>query len=402
MSARNMTGRHAADDSELPPSREELRRRRRQKARRRMLRRLTALLLVGVLTVVLWQNWDTLAPDKLLARWQDSMTDSGDGWPVDIAGASVTGLTRAASYTVAVSDSYLTYYNDRGGEANRYPCNYAAPLLRSAGRYVLLAQQNGQQARLSTRSLQLAEVTAPEKIIAVALNEKGQFAVLTQGTQGYTVQVTVYDRKGVPLYSRSRNLLATDVALSADGRQVALLSVEAENGVLHSVVEAFSLSSTDAEALISYTAQDTLLYRLAYQRNGRLAAVGENGALVLDNSGNPPEIYSAGDGRVLGYAAGDNCLALAVRRYGDTTDGQVTVLDGAGRERCTVPFTGEFRHLSADGHRFLLLTNGQAQIITTAGAGKSATLAADGQQAVLSGNSAIVLGLNAIQSYPLS
>ena len=245
-------------------------------------------------------------------------------------------------------------------------------------------------------------MTAPEKIIAVALNEKGQFAVLTQGTQGYTVQVTVYDRKGVPLYSRSRNLLATDVALSADGRQVALLSVEAENGVLHSVVEAFSLSSTDAEALISYTAQDTLLYRLAYQRNGRLAAVGENGALVLDNSGNPPEIYSAGDGRVLGYAAGDNCLALAVRRYGDTTDGQVTVLDGAGRERCTVPFTGEFRHLSADGHRFLLLTNGQAQIITTAGAGKSATLAADGQQAVLSGNSAIVLGLNAIQSYPLS
>lgn len=404
----DLSGESLPSSEQSPQQREELRRRRRRRARRRTLRRLLGLLLVAVVAFLLWKNWDTVAPDKLLARLQDSMNNTGDGWPVDIAGTNVTGLVRVpgtagfSGYTATLGDSYLVYYNDKGSEATRYPCSYSSAVLRSAGKYALLAEQNGRRVQLTTRTAKLLDLTVEEKILSAAVNEKGHFALLTQGPQGYTVQVTVYDRKGATLYSRSRKLLATEVALSADGSQVALLSVKAENGILQTVVESFSLTSADTEAVSSYTAQDTLLYRLAYLNGNRLAAVGETGVLVLDAAGAQPQIYDSGTARVLGYAAGNGTLALALRDYGDTAGGRVVVLDQAAVECCTVDFSGEFRHISADGDSYLLLTDSRVQQITRTGAGKAADVAPDGQKAVLaSGSTAVVLGLSTVQAYEL-
>ena len=64
-------------------------------------------------------------------------------------------------------------------------------------------------------------------------------------------------------------------------------------------------------------------------------------------------------------------------------------------------FTGEFRQLSGNGRQYLLLTDGMAREITDVGAGRATAVEADGQQAVLSADSAVVLGLNVLQAYPL-
>lgn len=376
------------------------RKRHKRRARILLLRRLVTLLAVTVLVFVLWKNWDVLAPDKLLSRFQDSMTDDAGGWPVDVAGSGATRLMKAQSYAAVLSDNYLTYYNDRGGEAKRYPCSYSAPLLRSAGKYVLLAEQDGRRALLSTRSAQFVELTLEEKLFSAAINEKGQFALLTQGPQGYAVEVTVYNRKGEELYSRSRMSMATEVALSPDGKQVAVLSVQAQSGVLSSMVEVFSLTSTEAEALYTYTAQGHMLYRLAYF-GGQLAAIGEERAVLLNNSGQSA-VFTAGSGRILGYSAGNSYLALALREYGETAGGHIVVLNTKGEEKTRAPFVGDFRHMSEEGNTFLVLTDSTAQTVTATGAGKQAAVAADGQRAVLSGNTAIVLGLNTLQAYTLT
>lgn len=388
-------------DPEQPVSRGQERRRRRRRSRLIMLRRLVAWVLMIVLVVVLWQNWDVLAPDKLLAKLQDSMDTSAGTFPVDISGTNVSVLDRSQNYITALSDSYLTFYNTTGGEVKRYACTYSSPLFRTAGKYVLLAEQNGKRVQLFTRSLMLTEITAKERILSVALNEKGQIAVLTRGNQSYAVQVTVYDRKGQEIYSRSRTKLSVSVALSPDGTHLSLLSTEATDGVLSSLVEVFALSGKDTQAVFSHTVKDTLLYRLEYMNDSRLAAVGETGALLVNTRNSSAVPYTVETQRVLGYAVKADGVALALRDYGDTADGRVVVVNHHGEERCAVDFTGEFRHLSTDGSKFLLLTGDVAQSITANGASKAASVEADGQQAVLSGNTAVVLGLSSIQSYTL-
>ncbi len=386
--------------SNVPDDPLERRRRSKQRARRNTLRRLAVFAVVVILALVLWQNWDTLAPDKLISRLQDSMNDSGDGWPVDVSGSGATRLVRTQSYTAVLSDSYLTYYNSRGGEVTRYGCSYSAPLLRQAGKYVLLAEQEGRRLLLTTRSALLQELTMEEKILSVAINEKGRFAVLTQGPGGYAVKVTVYDRKGEQIYARSRMSMATEVAISPDGERVALLSVQAQNGSLSSAVEVFDLESDAQDALFTYTAKDTMLYRLTYVRQ-ELVAVGEERAVALNDQGQAA-VFTTGASRILGYCVGERYVALALRDYGETAGGQVAILDGNGVEHARVDFAGDFRHLSAEGDRFLLLTDSAVQTVTEAGAGKQAAVAADGRRAVQLDGKAIVLGLNTLQAYSLS
>ncbi len=392
--------RYAATD-EQPLSREETRRRHKKRARRLMFRRFAVLILLFVGIWYVWRNWDTLAPDKLYANLQDFISDSSGAYPVDISGSEGKALVRSQNYTVLLDDSYLTYYNDNGGEVTRYSCTYTTPLVRTAGKYVLVAEQGGKRLLLTTRSLQLASMALEQKILAVDVNKKGQMAVLTQGAPGYAVGLTVYDQKGKLLYSRSRTSLANEVALSADGKLVALLSVDTVGGALNTTMEVFSLSSTETAAKCTFTAPDTLLYRLAFLSNSCILAVGENGALLFPVSGDSPTSYTVGGQQMLGYAVANNTAAVVTHTMGDTAGGNVTVLSAEGKELCRVPFTGEFRHLSAVGGQYLLLTDSRAQVIGHTGAGKAAAVAADGQQAVLAGNRAIVLGISKLQEYVL-
>ncbi len=388
-------------DTEQPVSRSQDRRRRRRRSRIIMLRRLLAWVLTFVLVVLLWQNWDTLAPDKLLAKLQDSMNTSAGTFPVNISGSNVSVLDRSQNYITTLSDSYLTFYNATGGEVKRYACTYSSALFRTAGKYVLLAEQDGKRVQLFTRSLLLTEITSKERILSVALNEKGQIALLTRGNQSYTVQVTVYNHKGQELYSRSRTKLAAAVALSPDGEHLALLSMETTAGVLSSLVEVFALSGKETQAVFTHTLSDTLLYRLEYMNDTRLVAVGETGALLVNTRNSAAVPYTTDTERVLGYAVKADGVALVLRNYGNTADGRVAVINHHGEERCTVDFTGEFRHLSTDGSKFLLLTGEMAQSITATGAAKAASVEADGQRATLIGNTAVVLGLSSIQAYTL-
>ncbi|MBQ1203509.1 MAG: hypothetical protein II363_02285 [Clostridia bacterium] len=389
----------AEEMQELTPA--QRRRMHRRRAKRRMLVRLFTLLLVCLLVVTLWKNWDAVAPDKWWGNLQDSLAGSTGRYPVDVSGVNMKRLTLSGKYTVTFSDSYLTYLDDNGGEVVRYACTYPSGLLSTAGQYVLLAEQDGRRFRLNTRSGVVFEGTAEYPIITAAVNAKGQMALLTQGPQGYTVQVIVYDRRGKVLYTRSRNQQAVDVALSADGSQVGLLSVQATDGTLYSIVDVFSLSSTDTKPVCSHTVNNMLLYRLEYLGDTWLTAIGESGAVMLDTKDGLSTVYSTGGMRLLGYAIGDNTLALALRPYGDTGDGQVQVVNKKGEPSCTVPFSGEFRQLSSNGKRYVLLTDSAVTEITAAGQGKQAAVDNDGQQAVLTGHRVVVLGLNRVQAYDL-
>ncbi len=375
---------------------------RRRRARRRLVIRSVLLVVLCVLLVFLWQNWDWLAPDKLIASFSDWL-DGGDGhYPVELSGTSVKRLCRVEDYTVLLTDSHLIYYDEDGAEMARYAAAFPTGLVRTAGDYVLLAEQGGQRLHLSTRGDLELELQADRQILSVALNEDGQFAVLTDGPQGYVVQVKVYDRDGKVLYTRSRNRTATDVALDPEGEQVALLSMVAENGNLNTYIETFSLTSTATEATHAHMERDALLYRLAYFGDGYLAAVGEDRLVSMNTNDGSVTLYQPEEMRILGYAVAQNQLALALRSYGDTGDGEVHLLNGNTAILKMIPFTGDFRQITVGENGYLLLTDHYVQKITEQGAGGKAEVEADSREVVPDGDRAVVLGLNRLDSYELN
>jgi len=390
-----------ADKRQQPMTAEDKRQMRRRHQRRQAIVRGVVLVGVCALLVFVWQNWDWLAPDQLFASISDWF-DGGTGeYPVDVSGIGAQRLCRTEDYTVLLTDSHLIYYDDNGAEMSRYNCAVPNGLLRAAGDYALLAEQGGKRVYLTTRGGMELEFETEQEILSAALNEEGQFAVLTDGPQGYQVQVKVYDDEGKELYARSRNRTATDVALSPDGNQVALLSAVADNGNLDTYVEAFDLTSGANEATHAHRVKDTLLYRLSYFADHRLAAVGEDRVILLNCQNGDVSEYKQEGKRILGYAVGKDRLALALRSYGATGDGEVHLVNGNTTLVQTVAFIGDFRQLSADENHFLLLTDGYVQRLSEQSVGDKVKVEADGRQAVLDENRAVVLGVSHLQEYEL-
>ena len=375
---------------------------RRRRARRRAIIRGVVVVALCAVVLLLWQNWESLSLDRLMGGVENLLGTGTGSYPVDMSGTHVRRLDRAQGYAAVLTDSHLVYLNHSGAEVNRYPCAYPTALMRTAGRYVLVAEQGGLRLHLSNRNKVCLEMTADSEILSVALNERGQFAVLTDGPQGYAVQLKVYDKTGKLLYTRDRNQTSTEIALSRDGSQLATLSVEAVSGSLNTVMDVFSLKSDSAEALCTYTAKDQLLYRMAYMTGGWVAAFSEEGAVMLDTTDGLATVYAPADMRVLGYAVSGQDLALAVRPYGDTGGGQIHVVDTSGEPRCTMDFTGTFRHLTAGDRQYALLTDTYVQQLSAIGAGATAAVEADGQQVILTDTRAVVLGLNRLAAYDLT
>ena len=372
--------------------------RRRRNRRRAILRAVILLALCGAMLLVIL-NWDSLSPDRLMGAAENLLGVGTGAFPVDVSGVSVKHIAQVEDYSVVLTDSHLMYLNYTGAEVNRFSCAYPTALMRTAGRYVLLAEQGGRRLHLSTRSKVVLEMNADQEIITAAVSPQGQIAVLTQGPQGYAVQLKVYNNSGRLLYTRNRNQTVTEVTLSPDSKQVAMLSVEADNGNLNTTLDVFSLETSEASALCTYTAKDTLLYRAEYLGNHCAMAVGENGVVLLNTTNGLASVYYPDDRQVLGYAATEDNLALVLRPYGTTGDGEIHLIDSNGEPQLAETYSGEFRHLAGQDGAFVLLTDSVVRRVTPDGIGEAVAVGSDGRRVALNKNLAVVLGLNRITAY---
>lgn len=373
---------------------------RRRRQRRKTIVRAVAVTLVVALAVVVWLNWNVLAPDKVWAWFQDAVGGGSGSYPVDLSGSDARRVVQVDNYTVVLTDSHLTYLNASGAEVSRYGCAYAEPLVRTADKYVLVAEQGARRLQLSTRNKVELEKETEHRIRSVSLNKKGQMAVLTDGPQGYTVQITVYDKGGKLLYTRNSNRTVTDVALSPDGTTVSTLSVEAVDGTLNTRLEVFALASSAPDAQSAYMVKDALMYRAAYLGDGTLMAVGEQLVVMMNTSDGGVFRFVPDGQHVLGYAVGGDTVALALRSYGDTAGGEAVVISAVGTRLSSMHFDGEFRHISGFDGRYALLTDTHAHAFTSAGSAFTAAVQADGRQAVFAEDALVVMGLNRLEAFP--
>jgi len=120
---------------------------------------------------------------------------------------------------------------------------------------------------------------------------------------------------------------------------------------------------------------------------------------MLDTSDGMATVYAPDGVRLLGYAVTEKGLAIAVRSYGATGDGQVHLVNTDGVLLTSMDFTGEFRHLSGYEGEYALLTDSMVYKITNDGVAGTAVTASDGRQALLNEDMAVVLGLNRLTAH---
>lgn len=392
-------------------------RKKRSSAGRRLLLRLAAMLLAVVVALTIWQHWDSLAPRNLMFWIDQTFSTSGDGFPVEISGNTVLDVQQVQSYMVLLTDTSLVAFNASGGEVMRRQHNYSDPILLISGRYMLVAEVGGKRFRLETLPDTVLNVTSDNlsedkktsvldtalenSIISADVGSDGTVALVTASSGSYTSEVLVYSSSGKLKYrQRYVSVQAIDVALSANQREVAVIGIEGNHGVLQSSLRVYSLRSQDTTPLKEYTGQDVMLCRVAYLDTAEIVAIGDTQTWVVDGNGDQDKRISY-DQQLVGYAIGDKAVGLALQKYGAGDGGELMWLDRRGETAYTAAFSGDFRHLTIVDNEALLLTAGQLYRGNSTGLNGSTEVQQDGRMVGRIGKNAIVLGLTSLTEYTL-
>ena len=355
----------------------EKRRQRNQKPRIR--RRWIVLLVVAVLALIVWINWDVLNPESVWTWLSVTVTggETGDGYPTQIEGSSVVSMAPIGNYLAVLTDNTVDVYNRTAGKVLSWTHNYASPMLDTAGGRLLIAELGGRRLCVKTVDGRTTEILTEHNIVAASLAENGSCAVVTDSDKSHLSEVVYYNSRGEEkLHGYRSEELILGIDLRKDGRQMAAIGLCSENGAAQSRLLVFNTSST-ADPIV-YTGDEVMLCAVEYLSGGHIAAIGDTALWVVDPGRAEFEPNTYSDMQLLGYAISGNQVAVAVRNYGSTRNGQVLAWNQNGQAQYQQPFEGIFRDLSSGNRGFLLLTDQNLTGFTDRGDAASMEVPSDG------------------------
>lgn len=373
---------------------------RRQKRRKRFVLRWFVALVVVALVVTIARYWDKLSPEEIINGVGDFFAgESDDGFPVNVSGNSISQLETGDNAVLILSDTYLAVYNTGGNEVMRRTHAFADPLLRTAGKYMLIAERGGKRLQLETRAKTVTTVTTQYNILTATVHKNGAVAVITAAEQGYNARLVVYNTSGEVIYERLSSSLLTDVAFSPNGKQLAVAAVTSEKGALNSKIEVLSLSSADSEPLYTYSGTDVLVCRVAYLSNSLITAVGDAAVWMYHPLKDACDVYAITDGELKAFAVGENSVAVVTQPYGSSGDSTLTYVKSNGSAAYTATLKGVCRDVAANKNSYAVLTESHLYRAGTKNITQTQEVPSDGKMVARIGNTVTVLGLQNLTAY---
>ncbi|MBQ3094740.1 MAG: hypothetical protein IJC52_06175 [Clostridia bacterium] len=375
-------------------------RRRKHRGNLRFFMRLMLVVAILLCLYAMIVNWRQIAPDSAVAWVEDAVSGTADDgtWPVEMTGESVGDMQEVAGNLVLLTDTATVYYNGSGGESVRHTCAYARPLMKVSDRYVLLLETGGKRFRLETRSGIELEQSIGNVIYTGAVSQKGDVAVVTDSSQSYVSEVTVFSRRGTQRYQwLSSEWLVMDASFSKDGNSLAVVASRSQNGAMQSAILVFDLRGRE-EQPVQYTADGTLYTAVQYMSGGNLVAVGDTQTRFVNPTGKLDEIVSHEGVELIGFAIDGNDVAVVTRPYGSQKGGDVSLYSPSGDLRVAQAFEGSFRDACPFGKKVLVLTNEYVYDINAGGIARQVEAENDSRMVGAINGKAVLLQLTKLDT----
>lgn len=285
---------------------------RRQKKIRRIVRRVVIFAVLALVLLLVYQKRDIWIPrlETIGARHQSHLNEGSltDGeFPLAVYGGSGYRAASMNGRLLVLSDTYLHIYDTNGNLESARQHTYGSAMLKTAGNYALIYESGGTRFRLETANSVRYEKSVTGSVIFGRVSENGQVLLVTT-SETSACSLYVFNHKGQEVYHRSCVENITEANFNADDSGCYAVSIEAVNGILKSVVHAYSFSSeTD---LWSSQPLDMLVISVYNTSSGELFLLGDEAACYMTAGGAVKSTYTYPDALLQGDCIGNTAVLL--------------------------------------------------------------------------------------------
>ena len=285
-----------------------------------------AILILSFLSVAIFVNREKFSPDYVGTFLGDLFAEiqHGSGYPYKINGSKVNNENFKVidKDLFLLSDTALSVTNTSAKEVYKSQHSYQNPMLKVSDTRAVVYDLGGKNLEITSKSKILHTLTMGNNIISAAVSNYGTFAAVTEA-KGFLGQLSVFAKNGKDIYYKYNfaDHYITDVALSEDGRSVAVCGSTAKDGLMVSTVYVFDYKSEEPKVKLNY--DNNMFIRVEYLSNGNVVAVGDRLTSVINFKDGTKEDYFYDNKNLIGFDINKKdgiLLALSLSEDGNNTN----------------------------------------------------------------------------------
>ena len=222
----------------------------------------------------------------------------------------------------------VTIFSATGRQLVSHGIQYNDPVAVGSGKYLLVYERGGKQYSLYNANTQMHAGQTEYPISGAAVSDSGMYALISSASDANSA-VYLYNNRFalINIYKKGGNVL--DVAISADGRRIALLTVTPnQGGVSTSVMLAEPGKGT---AIAEKVIASSLGIECVFTDSGKLAVLTGTGVSYLKDNGEIEFFYDFG-GKIPASAdlSGDG-IAVCLKKTAISEKNIIIIFDKSGK-----------------------------------------------------------------------
>lgn len=300
--------------------------------------------------------------DSFLSRF-----GNGSGYPVTIDSSVLVSTQRLGSGILLVSNDAVEILNSTAKEIVRIQHTFLNPESDvSNGRAIIYSRASGFVVVIDSSGV-IYKTDVEKNILTASIGKKGNIAIASQSNSAQS-ELVVLDKKGKTVFSwQCAAQRISAVALSDNGKSLAVAVVGAENTELYSRVLVFDFDKSTPVVEFSYP--ENTVIKLEFASRDTLIAVGDKMFSAIAVKENKKQDVSNGTGDVLEKYFVDESgkTTMILSSFGNKALSKLVVYGATGNLLFETQYNQEVKWVTCDKNYVAVLTQDEVQCLDNEG-----------------------------------
>ena len=222
----------------------------------------------------------------------------------------------------------VTIFSATGRQLVSHGIQYNDPVAVGSGKYLLVYERGGRQYSLYNANTQMHTGQTEYPISGAAVSDSGMYALISSASDANSA-VYLYNNRFalINIYKKGGNVL--DVAISSDGRRIALLTTSpSQGGVSTSVMLA---KPGEGSAIAEKVIASSIGMKCCFTESGKLAALCTTGVVYLSSNGEVETSYDFEEKIPTNAELSQNGVAICLKKSEISEKNIIIVFDKNGK-----------------------------------------------------------------------
>ncbi len=285
-------------------------------------------------------------------------------YPVELESTQTLNTVNHGSHYYVLANSHLYCLTSSGKVLYSFAHGFEMPIVKTSDTRALLFEQNSNKAYIFTAKGLKSTVETEKKIITANISDSGAYALVLQSDK-YACSVSVFNKRDKKLYEWfSAKDTVNNVAISANGKKIAVSAFNAQSGKYKTVVSVLNFKSATPE--YTKTFDNAIVYNLDNSHSSYFAVITENSIKFIKWSNFKEKNYN-NEYSISMFRPEKKGYVAVFNRKNDKTDNCIAVFSKSGELEYQFSFKGIISDITLSGSHIYCMSETEIYLLSDEG-----------------------------------